>query len=92
MKRRQFLSHSLLSASAIVISNGCSNHTSSTLPDREYLRSLLSSEILSEIDKKNDLNINTFNSNIKEIMNNDYKTNNVVWVNSSLYPYIELRP
>lgn len=91
MKRRQFLSCALLNASAIIIATGCSYHTSSTVPDREYLRSLLSNEILSKIDKENALNIIDFNSNIQAIVIHDYKNNNVVWVNSSLYSYIELR-
>ena len=92
MKRRQFLSHSLLSASAVVVATGCSNFTSSALPDRKYLRSLLSSEILAKIDKENALNLIAFNSNIQAIAENDYRSNNVAWVNSSLYSYIELRP
>jgi len=92
MNRRQFLSHSLLSASAVVVATGCNNSATPEPPDRKHLRSLLPRKILAKIDEQNATNLNSFNSNIQAITMNDYRSDNVVWVNSSLYAYIELRP
>ena len=93
MKRREFITSIAIFSAALI---GCTPHSKpkkdSTAHERYRLRSMLSTNLIGKIDKYNSYSQRSFLSGgIKKRVEKDLREGRLLWVDNTVYSFIELR-